>query len=1317
MDRFFFFFPVALLCSFAASFTVTAHHNISTDQSALLALRAQITYDPHGILAENWTTNNNASVCNWIGVTCGQIHPRVESLNLSFMDLGNRLPPELGNLSFLVSLDLRGNHFQGGLPRDLVRLRRLRFMSFRDNKFSGEIPSWLGYLPRLKILILSNNSFTGSLPNSMFNVSKLEKVELQFNQLTGSIPATIFNITSLQVIDFSNNRLTGNLPRDICQNCSTYSKTEMDRFFFFFPVALLCSFAASFTVTAHHNISTDQSALLALRAQITYDPHGILAENWTTNNNASVCNWIGVTCGQIHPRVESLNLSFMDLGNRLPPELGNLSFLVSLDLRGNHFQGGLPRDLVRLRRLRFMSFRDNKFSGEIPSWLGYLPRLKILILSNNSFTGSLPNSMFNVSKLEKVELQFNQLTGSIPATIFNITSLQVIDFSNNRLTGNLPRDICQSLPRLRVISLSWNGLSGQLPPSLPQCSQLQVLSLFRNMFTGDIPRGIGNMTMLQELDLNSNLLMNPGTIPREIGNLTMLTHLGLGDLNLRGTIPSEFGDFRNIGRLVLHSNSLHGSIPPGIFNNTKLFLLSLTENNLSGNLPSNINLPNVEWLSIGVNYLSGVIPHTIFNASKLRTFDVVTNNFHGSIPTSLGQLRSIEHLGFGTNFFTEPYPELRFIDSLGNCNNLIYLSLSYNPLNAAIPSSVKNLSSLQYFLARNSGLKGTIARELGNLSSLVTINLGYNSLTGSIPITFQELSNLQGLGLNDNRIGGSIPEALCHLKNIGFLYLRGNQITGMIPGCLGNVTSLRRLYLSNNKLTSTLPASLGNLHDLLALYAYSNFLNGSIPEELGSLKVATEIDLSRNNFSGEIPRTLGGLNQLINLSLAQNQLQGPIPSSFGALVALERLDLSQNKLVGSIPNSFQSLQYLKHFNASFNQLSGEIPTKGPFANFTQDSFLSNVAFCGGSPHLQFPPCQPDSPKSAMKSKTRKLLIILAPIGSIVLILGITMVFLRFRAKKSIPTITTIFPAITHERISYYELERATNGFSQENFLGKGSYGSVYKGVFLDGTNVAVKVFNLEIEGAFKSFDVECEVFRSIHHRNLVKVITSCSNLDFKALILRFMGNGSLEKWLYSDNLFLDILKRLDIIIDIASALEYLHHGYSIPIVHCDLKPSNILLDEDMVAHVSDFGITKLLGGGRDSAVRTKTLSTMGYIAPEYGSEGLVSTSCDVYSFGILAMETFTRRKSTDNSFSGDFSIRDWVAAALQNSSMVHIMEENMLISSDDDAGVAAAKVECVTLIMELGLRCSTQLSGERTSMEVALVSLKKIKAQLLPKLH
>ncbi|XP_049409500.1 probable LRR receptor-like serine/threonine-protein kinase At3g47570 [Solanum stenotomum] len=206
-----------------------------------------------------------------------------------------------------------------------------------------------------------------------------------------------------------------------------------------------------------------------------------------------------------------------------------------------------------------------------------------------------------------------------------------------------------------------------------------------------------------------------------------------------------------------------------------------------------------------------------------------------------------------------------------------------------------------------------------------------------------------------------------------------------------------------------------------------------------------------------------------------------------------------------------------------------------------------------------------------------------------------------------------------------------------------------------------------------------------------------------------MPNGTLNKWLYSHNLFLDLLQRLDIMLDVASAMDYLHNGYSTPVVHCDLKPSNVLLDQDMVGHVSDFGIAKLLSAGEASYVQTRTIATIGYIAPEYGQDGIVSTSCDVYSFGILIMETFTRMRPSDETFNGEMSIQRWVSDSFP-SGIHKVVDSNLVMPGEEQIDL---KMQCLVSIMELALRCTLVKPDARIIMKDALSTLKKIRLQLV----
>ncbi|XP_060190974.1 probable LRR receptor-like serine/threonine-protein kinase At3g47570 [Lycium barbarum] len=320
--------------------------------------------------------------------------------------------------------------------------------------------------------------------------------------------------------------------------------------------------------------------------------------------------------------------------------------------------------------------------------------------------------------------------------------------------------------------------------------------------------------------------------------------------------------------------------------------------------------------------------------------------------------------------------------------------------------------------------------------------------------------------------------------------------------------------------------------------------------------------------------------------------------------------------------------------------------------------------------------------------------------------SLVLVWIRYRGSKRAPQQVDSLSTATRGRISYYELLEATDAFSESNLIGFGSFGSVYKGILRSGTTIAVKVFNLQLEVSFKHFDTECEILRSIRHRNLVKVITSCSNLDFKALVLEHMPNGSLETCLYTHNYFLDILQRLSIMIDVACALEYLHHGCSLPVIHCDLKPSNVLLDEDMVAHLSDFSISKVLGEDV-SNLYTKTLATFGYIAPEYGLDGLVSAKCDVYSYGTMLMETFTRRKPNDEMFEGDLSLKQWVSNSLPEAVM-DVVDANLVTPND-----SYLKLDCVASIMKVALDCCVESPARRTNMKDVIGMLQKTRIQLL----
>ncbi|XP_027185094.1 probable LRR receptor-like serine/threonine-protein kinase At3g47570 [Coffea eugenioides] len=785
------------------------------------------------------------------------------------------------------------------------------------------------------------------------------------------------------------------------------------------------------------------------------------------------------------------------------------------------------------------------------------------------------------------------------------------------------------------------------------------------------------------------------------------------NITLAGVIPREIGNLYFLKQLTLQVNSLSGSIPTEIFNLSKLIMLALDLNQLSGNLPSTFGyrLPNLELLYLGINSFSGVLPTSISNSSKLRRVDFSSNKFTGPIPTSFVDLILLEVLDLADNNLTSDSSsrELSFIASLAKCQYLARLDLSGNPLNGIIPDSLSNLStSLEQLSAPNCKIKGSIPDGIGNLRSLILLDLSNNDLTGSLPATIKDLQKLQYMDLSMNKLISRVPlHLLCALHSLDTMNLGQNQFMASIPKCFGNLTSLRHLNLSHNRLYSAPPEEIWNLKDLLELDLSSNLLSGSLPYAITNMKMANWVYLSTNQFSGGIPDSIGDMQNLQNLSLAHNRLQGSIPESIGKVFSLESLDLSHNFLSGSIPMSMEKLQYLKNINLSFNNLSGEIPSKGPFTNCTAESFASNQALCGAQRFL-VPPCPTISAHRSRTKRVHRTIFISLGVLIAVGALSFGFVYLRYRRKDKLPNGANLSLVAMPERISYFELLQATNGYNESNLLGVGSFGSVYRGTLDDGRVVAVKVFNLEVDGAFKSFDVECEVLRNLRHRNLTKVISSCSTSEFKALVLELMPKGSLEKWMYSHNYFLDLMQRLDILIDVACALQYLHCEYSTPVIHCDLKPSNVLLDQDMVAHLSDFGLTKLLGE-ENSITYTETLATLGYLAPEYGLEGLVSAKCDIYSFGILLMEVFTRTNPNSEMFGEKLSLKSWVANSMPDG-LANVIDANLLKESDE---YFVEKLSCIASIMKVALGCTMESPRERSSIQDVLVALKNIKLQYM----
>ncbi|KAL4385221.1 hypothetical protein GQ457_15G001070 [Hibiscus cannabinus] len=924
-----------------------------------------------------------------------------------------------------------------------------------------------------------------------------------------------------------------------------------------------------------------------------------------------------------------------------------------------------------------------------------------------------------------------KLAGDLSPYIANLTFLRMIDLGNNSFRGPIPQEVTR-LRRLEELVLVNNSFQGELLRNLTYCSNLKVINFNRNELEGEIHAELGSLSKLQILQLTGNNFIK--TIPPSLGNISSLLSLALGKNHLEGNIPTELGQLSNLQFLQLGLNNLSGTVPTQLYNISSIYHFGLAENQLQGQIPPyiSLSLPDVEFIFLGGNKFSGPIPLSIVNSSRLIQLDMGLNALSGPIPNNLGSLQNIQILSFSVNFL-ENSNDFSFLTSLTNCTNLSYLQLSQNNLTGVLPDSIGNFSANLIKLKIDTNyISGTIPKKIGNLVGLEFLSLHENMLTGSIPDSIGKISKLKIFYAYTNRIIGEIPHSLGNMTELIAVHLNDNLLEGGIPASLGNCSYMEELDLSSNRLNGTIPKeAIGLCSSLIGLSFASNSLTGTLPTEVGNCKNLNILILSSNRLQGEIPNSLENCVMLESLHLQGNSFEGNIPSSFQNLRSMQVLDVSHNNLSGQIPEFLAELYFITELNLSFNRFEGKVPTKGVFDNISAFSVVGNNELCGGIKPLQLPACPTEIVRKGRNFPRRVVIatgIVLLVVLFLVCLFAIKQVGLSKRKEGN--AIASPLEN-THLKLSFAELLHATNDFSSANIIGKGRYGTVYKGILSsdDQTTVAVKVLNLQQRGASRTFNAECEALRSLRHRNLIKIITSCSSIDFhgnefKALVFKLMPNGSLETCLHPSSTelhnspSLNLLQRLNIAIDVASALDYLHYQFDKPVVHCDLKPSNILLDADLTAHVSDFGLTRFLSTKTEESIVKRSSSfgvrgTMGYIPPEYGMGKDMSTHGDVYSYGIILMELFTGKRPTDSMFTGELSLHDYVKTALLES-MEKIVDPWLKFEDEGfkEASRSSRVWKCLGSVLRVGVLCSAESPSERMNIRAVLRELNNVRDSL-----
>ncbi|CAJ2655007.1 unnamed protein product [Trifolium pratense] len=580
------------------------------------------------------------------------------------------------------------------------------------------------------------------------------------------------------------------------------------------------------------------------------------------------------------------------------------------------------------------------------------------------------------------------------------------------------------------------------------------------------------------------------------------------------------------------------------------------------------------------------------------------------------------------------------------------------------------------------------------------IDLAYKTLDGTLPSNLNSLSKLTSLFLQSNSLSGPLP-SLANLTMLQTISLGGNNFSSIPDSCFQGLTSLQKLSMASNINLApwTFPTELSQSSNLLSLdlnLSY-NKLTGDLPKGVsfdldGTInsfcqntsgpcdpRVTTLLHVAKdfgyplqladswkgNNPCQDWSFIVCSAGNIITVNLAKQKLEGTISPAFANLTDLRNLYLGDNNLTGSIPQSLTTLLHLQVLDVSNNNLSGEIPQ---FSSMTIFISTGNVLLQLGSLYKNTTASVP-----LLKNTTASSPLLAWILGASLFGIGaILFIVIICRGKRYLSLVKTrIFKTprifIDHDiedfikrynlsvpkRYSYAEVKRFTNSFRDK--LGQGGYGVVYKASLPDGSHVAVKVIS-KCKGNGEEFINEVASLTKTSHVNIVSLLGFCYDKNKRALIYELMSNGSLDKFIYRSG-FPNAICDLDwntlfqIVLGIARGLEYLHHGCISRILHLDIKPQNILLDEDFCPKISDFGLAKICQKKESIVSMLGTRGTIGYIAPEVFSRafGGVSSKSDVYSYGMLILEMTGGRKNYDTggSHTTDMYFPDWIYKDLE----------------------------------------------------------------------
>ncbi|KAI8558015.1 hypothetical protein RHMOL_Rhmol04G0055800 [Rhododendron molle] len=884
-----------------------------------------------------------------------------------------------------------------------------------------------------------------------------------------------------------------------------------------------------------------------------------------------------------------------------------------------------------------------------------------IALKAQDLPSTLPPELTRLTYLEDINLLGNRLTGPIPKELANINTLTTINLEFNQLSGPIPLEL-GSLPLLETLRLTSNYFTGKLPEELAKLTTLKDFRIGDNHFTGKIPDFIQNWVNLSRLVIQGSGLDGP--IPLGIGLLTNLSDLRISDLNGSQASFPPLNNLTSLRTLILRSCNIIGPLPQYLGTMTNLdILLDLSFNNLSGDIPSNFaGLSSTYNMNLFGSSSKGNLPGNV-SCLSLRSFRCKRNwsSFYincGGKEVSLGGNMTYESDGDSTG--PSKFYQSKTNWAFSSTGNFLDNDHNRDSVNSSLLPTISVKETPLYVDARISPISLTYY-------GFCLVNGSYNVNLHFAEIMFNDGSAYSSLG--------RLLPATADLSN-PFAAQLG------VPFC-------------NSELWETayevLVKSCQTIHGKPPTYISQSQRMSPAPER--SLSMIVDIDDGKQReedlWVGEI---------VVNKKKGSG-FGGELGKGFGDLGKLEQKDFNIADEAGGIGQAI-----IKNYTAVVTHGTLEIrlywagkgttgiPTRGVYGPLVSAISVNKLDYV--------PP-----PKHTKRISAGIVVGIVAAVAfAIILLLG-TLWWRGFLNRKDNMEQDLKGLDLQTGSFTLRQIKAATNNFDDANKIGEGGFGSVYKGLLSDGTVIAVKQLSSKSKQGNREFVNEIGMISALQHSHLVKLYGCCIEGNQLLLVYEYMENNSLARALFGPEgcqLQLDWLTRYKICIGIARGLAYLHEEARLKIVHRDIKATNVLLDKNFNAKISDFGLAKL-DEEDNTHISTRIAGTYGYMAPEYAMLGYLTDKADVYSFGIVALEIVSGRSITSYITQEDYLyLLDWALVLKKKGNLMELVDPKL--------GSDFNKIEA-TVMMNVALLCANTSPAVRPAMS-SVVSM--LEARTVP---